>query len=649
MSAVDPRFKEARRRAQGRRRTGRWRWVALAGAIIIVIGGLGVWLVLPKPALDIAVAPKAEQPVTDQPVLDGSEPETLSRPADSNLADDEDELGGPRASLDLPGDPILLVLGNAVAPQAQVKPRPDGLDASRGRGELLLARGPLLPPGERLAVALPSSQEDFAIFQGQRQRATQARARPLSGQALARPPRSVAEARAWVAAQQEADSLFYGSNTIALRPADARRVAWRDLVLRVGHQSDLAELLQLENVPQSQADGAAAAAASHLGGRVAAEGSLLALRLRGTSPEIVQMALYQDDRYIGAVAQADAPPLFTTEGPEATPLQPASDPWVQQDLPARLGEADTTAQPVVTTPRVMDALYDAGLRHGLSPGLVGQVIMLLSQTYKLDMLARPVDRFELLRTAQPAVGDASTGSALDQILFIGLQAEGLDLECYVYRPGPDRAPACYGQRRAGSTVAVAAAAPAGAGQSVIASDAVEQLVNRIIQVESAGRADAKNPLSTATGLGQFISSTWLRMMRTYRPDLTASLSRGELLALRTDPDISRAMVLNLAREGESYLRARGHDITAGRLYLAHFLGMDGAHVALSADPSADLQALFGAGVINANPFLRGHDAAYVVDWAERKMRGRSGRTARRISEPAGLAGFRKLVDAALQG
>ena len=37
------------------------------------------------------------------------------------------------------------------------------------------------------------------------------------------------------------------------------------------------------------------------------------------------------------------------------------------------------------------------------------------------------------------------------------------------------------------------------------------------------------------------------------------------------------MVRNLAREGEAYLRARGHQITAGRLYLCHFLGMEGAH------------------------------------------------------------------------
>ena len=74
--------------------------------------------------------------------------------------------------------------------------------------------------------------------------------------------------------------------------------------------------------------------------------------------------------------------------------------------------------------------------------------------------------------------------------------------------------------------------------TVLASDdsAVELLTNRIIHVESGGSARAKNPLSSATGLGQFISSTWIRMMNTYRPDLarTLSQSRAACPALRPD-------------------------------------------------------------------------------------------------------------------
>lgn len=166
--------------------------------------------------------------------------------------------------------------------------------------------------------------------------------------------------------------------------------------------------------------------------------------------------------------------------------------------------------------------------------------------------------------------------------------------------------------------------PLGATLAVAASDhsAVDTLTDRIIHVESGGNARAKNPLSSATGLGQFIESTWIRMIGTYRPDLARSLSRSELLALRFDATISREMVRNLALEGEAYLRARGHAITAGRLYLCHFLGMEGAATVLSASGSAPLVDVLGAGVINANPFLRGRDVNYVIGWAEAKMRRR---------------------------
>nr|WP_321455763.1 M23 family metallopeptidase [uncultured Cohaesibacter sp.] len=150
--------------------------------------------------------------------------------------------------------------------------------------------------------------------------------------------------------------------------------------------------------------------------------------------------------------------------------------------------------------------------------------------------------------------------------------------------------------------------------------AVDLLAERIIQVESGGKATAKNQLSTALGLGQFIKPTWLRMMRVYRPELVSSMTQEQLLDLRTDPTISREMIKNLARENESYLRAKGQKITAGHLYLAHFLGSEGANIVLSADPKASLEDLLGQDAINANPFLIGKDVPYLIDWADRKMK-----------------------------
>lgn len=154
------------------------------------------------------------------------------------------------------------------------------------------------------------------------------------------------------------------------------------------------------------------------------------------------------------------------------------------------------------------------------------------------------------------------------------------------------------------------------------SDAVEALVNRIVQVESGGVATAKNTRSTATGLGQFIESTWLRMMRDYRPDFVATMDRAQLLALRTDPTLSREMVKRLAQENEAYLRGRGHGITSGWLYLAHFLGPEGANRVLSSQDGQTILAVMGGGVVGANPFLKDYTVADLKAWATRKMDGK---------------------------
>ena len=170
-----------------------------------------------------------------------------------------------------------------------------------------------------------------------------------------------------------------------------------------------------------------------------------------------------------------------------------------------------------------------------------------------------------------------------------------------------------------------------------ADSATSQLVQRIIIVESGGRANAKNPLSSATGLGQFIDSTWIRMMRSYRPDLVRAMSRRDLLDLRFDPGIAREMTRNLALENGAELRRAGNRVTAGNLYLAHFLGSAGANQVLRTHPDVPLIDVVGGGVIRANPFLRGRRTGWVVDWAARKMRGRRAgpapRERRRLAEP----------------
>lgn len=113
-------------------------------------------------------------------------------------------------------------------------------------------------------------------------------------------------------------------------------------------------------------------------------------------------------------------------------------------------------------------------------------------------------------------------------------------------------------------------------------------------VETARRESALNPnaragTSSATGLFQFIDSTWLDMVARHGAEhglgaQAGALKQGadaatrqQILALRTDPEISARMAAELARENAATLQSRlGRAPSAGELYAAHVMGPAGA-------------------------------------------------------------------------
>ncbi|WP_431014551.1 hypothetical protein [Bradyrhizobium pachyrhizi] len=146
------------------------------------------------------------------------------------------------------------------------------------------------------------------------------------------------------------------------------------------------------------------------------------------------------------------------------------------------------------------------------------------------------------------------------------------------------------------------------------------LVDQIVQAESGGKADAKNANSSASGPGQFIDATWLDMLARHRPDITGS--RDELLALKSDPTLSREMTAAYAADNAGALTRAGLPVTSGTQYLAHFAGPQGAVGILNADPSMPAGAVLGAGVVKANPFVGKMTAGDLAAWADRKMGGK---------------------------
>lgn len=120
-------------------------------------------------------------------------------------------------------------------------------------------------------------------------------------------------------------------------------------------------------------------------------------------------------------------------------------------------------------------------------------------------------------------------------------------------------------------------------------------------VESAFDYTAKAATSSATGLYQFIESTWLSMVGQYgdkhgMDDLASFIDangkvsdpqkRQEILALRKDPEKASLFAAEFANENYRFLDkhwAKGEkDIGSTELYLAHFMGASGAASFLNA-------------------------------------------------------------------
>jgi hypothetical protein len=144
--------------------------------------------------------------------------------------------------------------------------------------------------------------------------------------------------------------------------------------------------------------------------------------------------------------------------------------------------------------------------------------------------------------------------------------------------------------------------------------------------ESSFQADARASTSSATGLYQFLDSTWLSMMRSHgakygfadlaariQPDGRGGFSvsdpghKQQILDLRKDPKVSAVIGAEFALSNKEYLEGElGHRVGSTELYLAHFLGAGGATRFLKAiernatQPAADL--LPQAAAANRNVF-----------------------------------------------
>ncbi len=138
--------------------------------------------------------------------------------------------------------------------------------------------------------------------------------------------------------------------------------------------------------------------------------------------------------------------------------------------------------------------------------------------------------------------------------------------------------------------------------------------------ESSLNASAQADTSSATGLFQFTRGTWLDMLKRYGSQygfsdlsrqiletpsgklaVTDDAAEKRILALRNDPEASALMAAEFARDNAASLESSlGRAPDGPELYLAHFLGANGAQALLAAPPGQTAASVLPAAA-KANP------------------------------------------------
>ncbi len=172
--------------------------------------------------------------------------------------------------------------------------------------------------------------------------------------------------------------------------------------------------------------------------------------------------------------------------------------------------------------------------------------------------------------------------------------------------------------------------------------------------ESSFQPDAKAGTSSASGLYQFVQSTWLNLVHdkgaqyglgnlaaqidtsSGTPRVADPVVRRQILALRDDPTIAASMAAEYAKQNRSQLQQElGHGVTSTDLYMAHFLGTGGASKflsALDATPNTSGAALLPeAAAANRGVFYDAQGNPRTVAQIYNHFATRFGDTARQIA------------------
>lgn len=134
------------------------------------------------------------------------------------------------------------------------------------------------------------------------------------------------------------------------------------------------------------------------------------------------------------------------------------------------------------------------------------------------------------------------------------------------------------------------------------------------RIESSDKPYAQAPTSSASGLYQFIRSTWIGEGGAWGPTLRPAFG-----GLKPSPAEQLARARTFTAKNVAYLRSRGVPINRATLYAAHFLGAVTAGSILAAGKEARADLIAGKAATAANPsILQDKTVGDFIDWLKSK-------------------------------
>lgn len=136
----------------------------------------------------------------------------------------------------------------------------------------------------------------------------------------------------------------------------------------------------------------------------------------------------------------------------------------------------------------------------------------------------------------------------------------------------------------------------------------------LAKIESGNRPYIQAASSSASGLYQFIRSTWIGEGGEWGPTLRPAFG-----GLKPSVEEQTARAKTFTAKNAAYLRTKGIPINKASLYAAHFFGPLTAAAVIGADVNDRADLIAGEAATAANPsILRGKTVGEFMSWLHKK-------------------------------